>query len=256
MNNIGKNKKTFKMIVHYNGNAFRGWEGNENSVRFLVEKALSTTLNEKIITYCAGRTDVGVHGLGQIVHFNIDTKRTPKSIEMGVNFYIKYFEKIDFCKVYNCQESSGFHARFSAKWRQYRYYLIDEDNILLERYCTKVKKLNWDLIANACQFLIGYYDISSFCPKNYEKRRMRTVYNVQLKSEVFMGMKIHYVEVTAMGFAYHQVRYMVGSLLYLGRGLKTIEEFKQNILDKKPIYLAPSTGLVLFKIGYEDYSNN
>ena len=247
--------RRFSCFVIYDGGFFRGWEGNDESVKIALESALRMTLgNREIRVTCAGRTDRGVHGLGQRVHFDISTQRTPLSLEKGINFYLKQINSR--CQVYSCESiEQDFNARFSAKSRCYRYYLMDKKNILLDRFAVAVRGINWRLVRESCSLLEGYYDISCFCPKKYDGRRMRTVLSVSLKQEIFLNQKLYFIQVEARGFAHHQVRFMVGALLHLGQGIITKDQLLSSIKNKKRIYLAPPRGLFLFSVNYDKPSS-
>jgi tRNA pseudouridine(38-40) synthase len=243
--------RRFSCFVIYDGGFFGGWEGNDESVKIALERALKMTLgNRDVSITCAGRTDRGVHALGQRIHFDISTQRTPLSLEKGINFYLK--EINPRCQVYQCESiEQDFNARFSAKSRCYRYYLMDRKNILLDKFAVAVRGVDWKVIEESCGLLEGYYDISCFCPKKYDGRRMRTVLSVSLKHEVFLNEKLYFIQVEALGFAHHQVRFMVGALLHLGQGIITKNQLLSSIKNKKRIYLAPARGLFLFSVNYK-----
>jgi tRNA pseudouridine(38-40) synthase len=212
-------------------------------------KILTSREEQEMRITCAGRTDRGVHALGQRIHFDLVTSRSPLSLEKGINFYLK--EINPNCQVHQCKlVDTDFNVRFSAESRCYRYYLMDKKNILLDKFAVYVRGVNWQIVDENCKLLEGYYDISCFCPKKYDGRRMRTVISVKLKQEVFLGEKLYFIEVRALGFAHHQVRFMVGALLYVGQGLITKDELLESIRNKKRIYLAPARGLFLFSVAY------
>ena len=149
--------------IEYNGKQYCGWQRQEKvrSVQEELEKALSFVANEKIEVFCAGRTDSGVHGTGQVVHFETTAVRPEKAWAFGTNANLPDDISVSWAKVVNDE----FHARFSATARRYRYIL----------YCNKLRSailpegithchldLDEKKMHQAGQFLLGENDFSSF----------------------------------------------------------------------------------------------
>ena len=149
--------------IEYNGKQYCGWQRQEKvrSVQEELEKALSFVANEKIEVFCAGRTDSGVHGSGQVVHFETTAVRPEKAWAFGTNANLPDDISVSWAKVVDDE----FHARFSATARRYRYIL----------YCNKLRSailpegithchldLDEKKMHQAGQFLLGENDFSSF----------------------------------------------------------------------------------------------
>ena len=254
----------YKMTVSYDGSNFRGWQkqGNtDNTIQGKLESiagSLAESLGvggEADDVNGAGRTDAGVHAVGQIANFKLRKFAESSYIKDYFNKYLP--EAIRVVAVEEVDER--FHARLCALKKTYRYnfFVGEEMNVFLRKYAyfldLKKKSLDLDAMRQAAERLVGVRDFSGFCkkaPKN--KSAVRKIYSVNIsESDLVKGLVT--VEFCGNGFLYNQVRIMTGTLLEIGEGKRTAESigdvFKAN--DRAMAgFTAPPYGLMLMSVGY------
>ena len=217
--------------IEYNGKQYCGWQRQEKvrSVQEELEKALSFVANEKIEVFCAGRTDSGVHGTGQVVHFETTAVRPEKAWAFGTNANLPDDISVSWAKVVDDE----FHARFSA---------ITHCHLELDE-----KKMH-----QAGQFLLGENDFSSFraaqCQSNTPWRNVHHL-NVVRKGQYII------VDIQANAFVHHMVRNIVGSLIEVGAGNQPVEWMKWLLEQKDRKLAAPTAkpeGLYLVNVIYPE----
>ncbi len=211
----------YALGVEYDGSEFRGWqrlgphgEPGEPTVQAALELALSSVANAPIEVTCAGRTDAGVHGQCQVVHFDSDAPRDPRSWTLGTTTRLPPSVCVRWC----VPVADDFHARFSARARRYRYRILNRAvRPALERHMLGWERLPLDADAmhRAAQSLLGEHDFNAFrtvhCQAPHARRDLQAI-------SVVRGGKQVTVEVQANAFLHHMVRNIVGSLLMVGRG--------------------------------------
>ena len=239
--------------IEYQGTNYYGWQRQENvrSIQEQLENALSIIANEKIEIFCAGRTDSGVSGTGQVVHFETSAVRPDKAWTFGTNANLPD----DIAVTWTKKVDDEFHARFSAMARRYRYIL----------YCNKLRSailhggithcyldLDAEKMHQAGQYLLGEHDFSSFraaqCQSNTPWR------NVHHLSVTRIGQYI-IVDIQANAFVHHMVRNIVGSLIEVGAGKESIEWMKWLLEQKNRQLAAPTAkpnGLYLVDVIYPE----
>lgn len=241
------------MGVSYRGNSYNGWQRqahSTNTVQGHVEAAIATVANEPIDSICAGRTDSGVHGTGQVIHFDTHAERSDYSWLMGTNRNLPRDIRIDWVK----PVSEDFHARFSAHYRRYHYVIEDNSigNAIFLGLITPYRHaLDAEAMHEAAQYLLGEKDCSSFraaqCQSNTPFRHINFV-NVTRHGRFVV------VDIQANAFLYHMVRNIVGALLLVGQG-KHSPAWLDDILATKDRTKAPATapadGLYLVEVGYD-----
>lgn len=206
----------YALGVEYDGTDYLGWQiqQQEPTLQATLEAAVSFVAGAPVSVVCAGRTDTGVHALGQVVHFDCDAIRPERAWVLGVNSRLPDTLAVRWARVV----PDSFHARYGARRRAYRYRIVRRPTrpALDARSAVWVREpLNVDAIRAAIPALIGEHDFSSF----------RTV-NCQAKSPV---RRIHAIDLTehddyldlrfeANAFLHHMIRNLVGSLLLVGRG--------------------------------------
>ncbi len=202
--------------IEYDGREFCGWQRQKHSpsVQENVEKALSSVANHPIEIVCAGRTDAGVHGVGQIVHFDSDAERTIRSWVMGGNANLSKSISIVWLR----PVSDKFHARFSALSRRYRYVICNRDvrpSFLAWRTTWEYRPLDVVLMQQAAQHLVGEHDFSSYRAVACQaKSPIRTVHRV----EVSRQNEMVFIDIEANAFLHHMVRNIAGVLMAIGCG--------------------------------------
>ena len=210
------------LIIQYNGARFHGWQAQghcEPTVQGELQKALSKIANEPIEVVCAGRTDTGVHAVGQVIHFDSTAQRSPRAWMLGTNTHLP----ADISVAWAGEVSDEFHARFTAQARRYRYVIrnVETRSAILAKQVTEHRQpLNVDAMHQAAQALLGENDFSSFrasqCQSSSPNRNMQAI-SVKQRGEFI------FVDLQANAFVHHMVRNIVGSLMMVGRGEKPIE---------------------------------
>ena len=207
--------------IEYDGTDFSGWQRLKTgaSVQASVEQALSRVAAHPVEISCAGRTDAGVHGRCQVVHFDSEAQRDMRGWMLGVSSNLP-----DSVAVLWAQPvAAEFHARYAARSRRYRYHILNRPvrAALDARYVTWERlPLDADLMHEAAQALCGEHDFSAFRALSCQAAHpRRTVLNVSVRRE---GQHI-FVEIEANAFLHHMVRNIVGSLLLVGRGEKPVK---------------------------------
>ncbi len=202
--------------IEYDGTDFFGWQrlSQGRSVQGDVEAALSFVADHPVQVTCAGRTDAGVHARCQVVHFDSEAKRSERAWVQGTNSRLA----ADVAVLWAQPVADGFHARFGARARCYRY-LIQNRPIrvaLNARFVTWERvPLNVEVMQSAAQALLGEHDFTSFrtlaCQAKSPVRTIRSISVARAQEEVS-------IQIEANAFLHHMVRNIVGSLLPIGRG--------------------------------------
>lgn len=239
--------------VEYNGAAYHGWQAQPHldceTVQEALERALARIANSPVRTHCAGRTDTGVHGHCQIVHFDDPVGRSAKAWVMGTNSALP-----DTVRVHWAQPvPDDFHARFSATSRRYRYIIANtavRPALLSGLVSWYRRPLDADLMMTAAQALLGEQDFSAFraaqCQANSP---VRQVFSVRVERHHDFVV----LDIQANAFLYHMVRNIAGSLQMIGAGLRPVD-WIQTLLDGRDRTVAADTasaaGLYLVDVAY------
>lgn len=242
--------------IEYQGTHYCGWQRQKHcdSVQAQVEAALTEIAAETISLFCAGRTDTGVHALGQVVHFETSSERPTKAWVQGVNTKLPGEVRVAWAQTMD----EAFHARFSAFARQYRYVIFNRpvhsavlhNRVTWEPYALDVDKMN-----AAAQALIGEQDFSSFRASQCQaEHAMREVQSVQVSRRGDMV----FVDIKANAFLHHMVRNIVGSLMQVGKGQQSVNWIAELLALKdrtKAAPTAPASGLYFVNAFYPDEFN-
>lgn len=239
------------MGIAYRGTHYYGWQRqrhSDNTVQFHVEKAIAHTAAHDVKTFCAGRTDSGVHAAGQVIHFDSCAKRSLRGWCMGVNTRLPKDIRVGWVK----EVDADFHARFSAVYRRYQYVVDDTGGsaIFNELSAPCRQPLSSEKMHQAAQYLLGEQDFSSFraaqCQSNTPFRRIDFI-------NVYRSQARIIIDIRANAFLYHMVRNIVGALMLVGCG-KHSPEWIDELLAAKDRRKAPATatakGLYLIAVGY------
>ena len=239
--------------IEYEGSSYHGWQIQKGSasVQEHLEGALSKVANHKITLIGSGRTDTGVHALGQVGHFDTVAARPPEAWIRGTNIFLPRDIRVRWVK----SVPPSFNARGSAIARAYRYVI----------YCDSIspaihrKGVTWvydelevDKMHEAAQYFIGEHDFSSFrasgCQAKTPHRRM-------IEISVKRAGKCIFIDVVGNAFLHHMVRNFAGVLIAIGRGKKPVEWAHEVLLAKDRRYAgvtASPAGLYLMSIQYPD----
>jgi tRNA pseudouridine38-40 synthase len=243
------------LIIQYLGTTFHGWQRqpNQNSIQGSIENAISSVVGYPVTIHGAGRTDSGVHAAGQVAHFEYDglipdykwakiiNARLPEGILVRAS----------------AQVTPNWHARFSAVWRRYRYtiYTDKRPNVFVDQTCWHYYQspLEESLIQAALYPLIGEHDLGAF--KRSGSDRKDSLVEIQA-AECYRNRSFLHLEIQANGFLYGMVRLLVGMLVEVGIGKRSLENFTeiwQNQRREQVKYSAPAKGLCLLRVGYSEF---
>ena len=244
--------KNFKIIIEYDGTSYHGWQRqqNEYTVQGEIEKALFTMTGKKIALTASGRTDAGVHALGQVANFNCDTDLSSQAFQNGLNSLTRDDIVIISCNIVD----ENFHSRFDAKSKTYNYRILNRDlPVAINRqYAWFIKKkLDLDAMQLSVRHIIGAHDFKAFegagSPRSHTTRR---VFKAEIAEQ---GNGLIVIEIKADGFLRFMVRNIVGTLVDVGLGKITSDDFKEILLSKNRSMAgatAPPQGLFLMKVKY------
>jgi tRNA pseudouridine38-40 synthase len=245
--------KRIALCVEYLGTNYCGWQRQKHcvSVQGELEKALSNIAATDISLHCAGRTDTGVHSVGQIVHFETDVDRPVVAWVQGVNTKLPGDIRVSWAKVVD----EDFHARFSAVARQYRYVIFNRDvhsAALHNRVTWEPYKLDVNKMHQAAQDLLGENDFSSFrassCQASHAMREVQLV-SVSRKGDMV------FIDIQANAFLHHMVRNIAGALIEIGKERKSIDWIAEllEIKDRRASApTAPASGLYFVNALYPE----
>lgn len=239
--------------IEYDGSRYFGWQRQQNvaSVQQELEAALSKIANAPCEVFCAGRTDAGVHGTGQVVHFETDAVRPMQSWCFGTNANLP----ADIAVRWAVEVPDEFHARFSATARRYRYVIYNHklrSAILPKGISHYYHPLDAERMHQAGQYLLGENDFSSFRAAQCQSLTpWRNVHHLN----VWRQQDYVIVDIQANAFVHHMVRNIVGSLIEVGLG-KQPPEWIGWLLAQRDRTLAVATayaeGLYLVDVTYPE----
>jgi len=241
--------RNIKLMFEYDGTNYVGWQRQENgrSIQGDLESALQQLLQETVNVIGAGRTDAGVHARGQVANFRTETQLDFKAIQGGLNALLP-----EDIVIHSVEEVPlEFHARYSAKERFYSYLITREPSALQRNYSWYVKyPLDIDAMKRTASVITGTHDFASFCKANADvEHHLCTVFTSCWQID---GSFLRYT-ISADRFLHGMVRALVGTMVNVGRGYTTLEEF-MSLLEKKDRseagMAAPAKGLVLEKVVY------
>jgi tRNA pseudouridine38-40 synthase len=243
----------YQVLIEYVGTNFIGWQIQPKgmSIQKLTQIKISNLLKQKINLIGSGRTDAGVHAIGQSAHF--DCK---KKIENLDNFLksLNYFLNNQLISIIKIKKRNlNFHARFSAKQRIYRYVIfnrVSKPSIEKDRVWHIRKKLDLKLMKRGAKKLLGVHDFSTFRSSNCSaKSPIKTITSIKIK---VIKNRIEII-FKSKSFLQQQIRSMVGCLKYLGETKWDLKKFEKIFKSKKRILCAPPApahGLFLEKVIY------
>lgn len=241
--------------VEYLGSRFRGWQTQQTgvpSIQPLLEKALARIALEPVSVMCAGRTDAGVHGSGQVVHFETTAARPSKAWVFGTNNHLPPEIRVRWSQ----PVPYDFHARHSALARRYRYILYNHRTPpaqLFDQVTWWNQPLDVEKMHQAAQQLIGEKDFSAF---RSVRCQSRTAWRHMHFIRVYRRGLLIVVDIQANAFLHHMVRNIVGALLEVGQGERPVEwiaELLQQGVREVAGITAPANGLYLVAVLYPQH---
>jgi tRNA pseudouridine38-40 synthase len=242
--------------VEYDGSPWQGWQTQPhgNTVQDRLEAALEKFALNHIVTICAGRTDAGVHGVEQVVHFDTELDRAPFSWVRGVNAFLPPSIAVRWACEVPRDPTDDFHARFSAKARTYHYVLYNHpvrSPLLAGKAGWAFRPLDLKAMRVASAYLLGTHDFSAFRAAECQARSpVKTMYDIRIERR---GDLIVFT-LRASAFLHHMVRNIVGSLILTGNGNQSPEWLKRVLEGRDRTRAAPTfmpDGLYLAKVDYD-----
>ena len=239
--------------IEYDGSGFSGWQSqpNGNTVQDVLQTALSKIAGVKLTAHCAGRTDAGVHGIGQVVHIDPTVARPLTAWVRGVNTFLPPSVAVTWAR----EVDDGFHARFSARGRSYRYLLLNHP----VRPALMASRVGWfhlpldvEAMQAGAERLLGTHDFSAF---RAAECQAKTPVKTLRRAEVRRQGDLVTFDFQADAFLHHMVRNLVGSLIFVGKGLRS-PEWMSELLEQRDRTLAAPTfapgGLYFMGVEYEE----
>ena len=243
--------RNLRLDICYDGTRYRGWQrfpGREDTIQGKLETALSRILDEPIRISGSGRTDAGVHALGQVASFHCESDMDCGQILEKLRRYLP--EDIG---IYSCKEASPrFHARLNAKEKTYLYRIWNSDApcVFQRRYVAVMPEaLDLHAMEMGAQLLLGSHDFSAFCSN--PKMKKSTVRCLRAVDICRQGDEVR-LRFTGNGFLHGMVRILTGTLVEVGRGQRSPESLAQLFGGKRAQagFLAPAQGLTLMEVFY------
>jgi tRNA pseudouridine38-40 synthase len=239
----------YKLSIQYDGTDYAGWQIQENalSIQEVISNSIKQILQEDISLIGAGRTDAGVHALGQVANFSVNQQLDLSKFKYSLNSVLP--KEISISDIESADES--FHSRFSAKKRSYIYLISSQKSPFFERYSyTLFSELNSEKLNELSSTLIGTHDFTSFSKINTEvQNKICEVFEARWRRQ--KNLLIFYIE--ANRFLYGMVRAVVGSLLK-AYSQENGSDYLKNIFTQKDRNAAadavPAKGLFLYKVKY------
>ena len=246
--------------LEYRGTRYCGWQTQLAgcAVQDHLERALEKFLGEKVATTCAGRTDAGVHAMAQVVHLDTEVERDDISWARGTNSNLPG----DIRVVWATPVAAKFHARFSASTRSYRYLLLN-DPVESATFNGLVGwfhgALDVEKMQEAAHLLVGEHDFSAYRSAECQaKSPVRLMFEASVASPATgvrpggtKGLMVFAFRANA--FLHHMVRNIVGELIYVGAGRRSLAEFREVLVSRDRSHAAPTfgpDGLYLCRVDY------
>ncbi|BBF44772.1 tRNA pseudouridine synthase A [Lachnospiraceae bacterium KM106-2] len=247
-------KRNIKIIIAYDGAAYNGWQrlGNNDTKRTVqgtIELALKQCLNEKVDLVASGRTDAGVHALGQVANFYMTNSMLLPEIKCKLNEILP----ADIRILTISEVPLKFHSRYDAVSKEYEYHidLRSKPDVFTRAYFLSfTEKLNIKSMKEAASYMLGKHDFAGFSSKMRDDRStVRTIESITITQE---EDKL-FIRVKGDGFLYNMVRIIVGTLLEAGTGVRTPESVLEILRTKDRQlagYTVNSHGLMLRHVWY------
>lgn len=240
------------MGIEYDGRLYKGWQLQRHAVRTVqgeVEQAVARVANHPVRVTCAGRTDTGVHAVGQVIHFDTDAARDPRNWVLGSNANLPADVAVTWAQAVD----QAFHARFSARSRRYRYLISNRptrSSLMAGRATWVHQPLDVARMREAGQALVGTHDFSSYRAIGCQaKSPVRTVYQLRVSAS---GELVE-ISVHANAFLHHMIRNIAGVLIAIGRGDRAVD-WSRDVLERRDRTLggvtAPPDGLYFERVWY------
>ena len=252
----------FFITFAYDGSKYSGYQKQpkQKTIQGEIEKALKQINDGKEVSLVAsGRTDAGVHALGQVANFKIETNSVPSDISLDETNLLdtlnSFFpEDIRITKL--AEMDIRFHARLNAKKKTYRYTicLSKKEPVFNRKYCMLMPKpLDIEAMKSASERLLGTHDLLGFSDTKTKKSTIRTIESITFSKQIINNDNYLIIDYTGDGFLYHTIRLITGTLLSIGlkeSTMDTIDKILTTNNRKQVPFLAPAKGLSLIEVEY------
>lgn len=254
--------QNFKMILQYEGTRYQGWqrqENTENTIQGKLEALLSKMAGQKVEVCGSGRTDAGVHALGQVANFHADIKMEPWEILDYMNRYLPE----DIAVISLSRASERFHSRLNAKGKTYCYRVICSEipHVFERRFAYVIpEKLDLKAMQKAAEYLVGTHDFKAFTSsKRGKKSTVRNIDEIKIEKMCSTSMQMQGEQdeicftYQGNGFLYHMARIMTGTLLEVGTHKRKPEKIMEILSSgnrENAGELVPARGLTLMEVRY------
>lgn len=245
--------KRYRATLAYDGSAYYGYQRQPHhpTVQAAVEAALERVFGVATVVHAAGRTDTGVHAIGQVIAFDATWRHDEATLLKAVNAYLP--EDIALQEV---MQQDDFHPRYDALSRTYRYTVAVvnvRQPLLAKRAWQLHQELDEEKLQEAAALLMGEHDFAAFGTPPQGNNTVRIVFRSQWQPGMLDGQRLYQYEVEATAFLYHMVRRMVGSIVAVGRGQCSLQAFEAMFRSadlSQNKWMAPPQGLVLTGVQY------
>ena len=242
----------WKLTVEYEGSGFVGWQRQAKgfTVQQTLEEAVEKFSGETVTLHVAGRTDAGVHARANVAHFDLAKDTTGDVVRDALNFHVRP-HKVVVLKAEHVADD--FHARFQALNRSYHFHIMNRRPplaLMADRAWHVPKVLDVVPMQEAAQLLIGHHDFTTFRAQYCQSK---SPFKTMDEVTVTRDDELIIFHVRARSFLYHQVRNMVGTLMMVGTGQWTINDFKTAFEARdrsKGGPTAPPQGLIFWEVNY------
>lgn len=245
----------YRATVAYDGTMYEGFQrqAQPNTIQGTLETAIHTVTGQTVTVIGAGRTDAGVHALGQVIAFDVAWPHDPQKLLKALNANLP-----DAIALQDIRPQQGFHPRFDAVSRRYRYTVVEAQcpqPLLRHRVWRVPEPLDLEAMQTVADALVGQHDFASFGHPPQGSNTVRTVYTSRwMRSpESYGAMLVYTIEANA--FLHHMVRRIVGTLVDVGRRRTTVEGalmiFNSRDISQAKT-LAPAGGLILEAVRYNE----
>ncbi len=245
--------KNYKMTVAYDGSRYRGWQSQkctDVTIQGKLNQVFSELEGRKVEVQGSGRTDAGVHALGQVASVRLTVEKSIPEIMEYVNHYLP-----DDIGITEMEEApKRFHARLSAQRKTYCYRIFNSvaPNVFERKWMCRIPEpLDLEKMRQGAGYLEGTHDFAAFCTRHQKKKSsVRTIYRLEILSE---GAEVD-IRITGNGFLHNMVRIIAGTLVEIGQGRREPMEIKQLLeegIREQAGVTMPARGLILQSVEYE-----
>jgi len=239
----------YKMTIQYDGTAYAGWQIQENAltIQEVISKSIQQIIQEEVNLIGAGRTDAGVHALGQVANFSSSKELNLQKFHYSLNSILPHDISVSHIELVD----ENFHSRFSAKKRSYIYLISKQKSPFYDRFAyTYFSEMKAEKLNVLSSEIIGLKDFSSFSKNNPDvQNKICEVFEARWRSQ--KNLLIFYIE--ANRFLYGMVRAIVGSIIR-AYSAENGSDYLKNVFEQKDRSFAadavPAKGLFLFKVKY------